>query len=310
MESHGHPVSRLASREAKHQPTGYVLGMSATTEIHIRPNRSWLRIDWRDLWEYRDLLFLLVKRDFTTRYKQTILGPAWFILQPLMMTLIFTIIFGKMARIPTDGLPSFLFYLCGMLAWTYFANTLNATANTFTANAYLFGKVYFPRLVIPFSAAISNFFAFAIQVATFIVFWCWFRYFTSAGAHMPRSLIGVLLLPPLVLLSAMLALGAGLWCSAATAKYKDLTHALALITQLWLYATPIIYPLSQIPERWRCLAELNPMSSIVEAFKFFLLGQGTLSLFGVLWSVGVSILLFITGVLVFHKTERTVIDTV
>lgn len=284
--------------------------MSALSEIHIRPDRSWFRIDWRDLWEYRDLLLLLVKRDFTAKYKQTILGPAWFILQPLMMTLIFTVIFGKMARIPTDGLPPFLFYLCGMLGWTYFANTLNATANTFTANAHLFGKVYFPRLIVPFSAAISNLFAFAIQAATFVIFWCWFRYFTPAGAQMPPSLMGGLFLPPLILLVAVLALGAGLWCSAVTAKYRDLTHALGLIIQVWLYATPIIYPLSQVPERWRWLAELNPMSSIVEAFKLSLLGQGTLSLFGSVWSVGFSVLLFITSVMVFHKTERTVIDTV
>lgn len=253
---------------------------------------------------------LLVRRDFVAKYKQTILGPAWFILQPLMMTLIFTVIFGRVAQIPTDGLPPFLFYLCGMLAWTYFANTMSTTANTFTTNAHLFGKVYFPRLVVPFSVAISNLLAFAIQAATFVAFWLYFRHFTGVEGEAFPSLVRGLWVLPLVFLTGLLAVGVGLWFSAATAKYKDLTHALGLITQLWLYATPVIYPLSQVPEHWRWLAELNPMASIAEAYKFLLLGQGTLSLFGILWTLGCTLAVFLTGLMIFHKVERTFIDTV
>ena len=278
-------------------------------EIVVRPHRSWLQVDWRDLWEYRDLLLLLVKRDFTAKYKQTILGPAWFVLQPLMMTMVFTIVFGKVAKIPTDGLPPFLFYLCGQLGWTYFATTFAITANTFTTNAPLFGKVYFPRLIVPFSVAISNLFALAIQTATFTAFWIYFNIYTPAGERLYLS-ISWLLFPVLIVISALLALGVGFWCSAATAKYKDLVHALGLLTQLWLYATPVIYPLSSVPEKWRWIAELNPMAAVVETSRWIFLGEATLSCFSILCCLTFTAALFVAGLVIFHKVERTFIDTV
>ena len=278
-------------------------------KIVVKPHRGWLRVDWRELWEYRDLLTLLVKRDFSVKYKQTILGPAWFVLQPLMFTVVFTIIFGRVARIPTDGLPPFLFYLCGQLGWSYFANTVSASSNTFTANAPLFGKVYFPRLVVPFSIAVSNLFAFVIQAATFAIFWVYFRWFTAAGTELSLS-PSLLFLPVLVVVSGCLALGVGLWFSAATSKYKDLMHALGLLVQLWLYATPVIYPLSTIPAHWRWVAELNPMATIVELYKLILLGQGTFSGFGLTWTILSTTAVLFTGLMIFHKVERTFIDTV
>lgn len=281
-----------------------------TKDVIIRSHRSWLRLDLPELWEYRDLLVLLVWRDFVAKYRQTILGPAWFIIQPLTMTVIFTVIFGGVAKIPTDGVPPFLFYLCGMLAWSYFASTLNSTAHTFTANAHVFGKVYFPRLVVPFSVAISNLFAFAIQGCIFIGFWLYYRFGSEAGASMVPTWLGCFFVPLLIGVTALLALGIGLWFSSATVKYKDLGHALGLITQLWLYATPIIYPLSQVPEKWRWLIELNPMASVAEAYRFLLLGQGTVSGFGMAWTALVAVTVFLTGVMAFHKVERNFIDTV
>jgi lipopolysaccharide transport system permease protein len=278
-------------------------------EIYIRPNRSWFRIDWRDLWDYRDLFGLMVKRDFLVKYKQTILGPAWFILQPLMMTLIFTVIFNQVAKIPTDGLPPFLFYLCGQLGWNYFATTFNATSNILTTNASLFGKVYFPRLVVPFSIAASNLLAFLIQFTTFGCFWVYFRFFTSVGNKLELS-ASIVWLPFLLLQTALLALGIGLLSSAITAKYKDLSHALIFLVQLWLYATPVIYPLSQVPQKWLWLIELNPMTPIVESYKKILLGAGTVNVDGFAYSISITLVLFFAGLMFFHKAERTFIDTV
>ena len=283
--------------------------MAELVETYIRPHRSWLRVDWRDFWDYRDLLILLVRRDFTAKYRQTLLGPAWFVLQPLLLTLVFTIVFGQVAQIPTDGLPPFLFYICGQLAWTYFVTTLTATSNTFTVNAELFGKVYFPRLVMPCAVAVSNVFAFLLQALTFLGFWCFYRFATEAGAALPLT-AWWLLVPLLVLQSALLAVGVGLWFSAATAKYKDLAHALGLLTQVWMYASPVIYPLSAVPPSWRWVAELNPMAFVVESYRWILLGQGVSSWFGALWSIGLTLALFFSGLMIFHKVERTFVDTV
>ena len=278
-------------------------------EIVIQPNRNWFRIDWQGLLHYRDLLFLLVRRDFVSKYKQTILGPAWFVIQPLLMSLVFTVIFGKVAKIPTDGLPPMLFYLCGLLSWRYFASCLNATSVTFITNANLFGKVYFPRLVVPLSTIISNLLAFAIQLVMFLGFYFYFKYFTSAGVSIKPNLF-IFTLPLLLLQTAAISLGVGLWMSALTAKYRDLQFLMNFLAQLWMYATPIIYPISMVPGKWRFLIAFNPMASIVESFKYAFFGTGTVSPNYLLISIFITIITLLTGILVFKRTERTFIDTV
>lgn len=278
-------------------------------EIIIQPNRSWFYIDWREFLHYRDLLFLLVRRDFVSKYKQTILGPTWYVIQPLLMTLVFTIIFGKVAKIPTDGLPPMLFYLCGLLAWRYFASCLSATSTSFTANAGLFGKVYFPRLIVPLSVIISNLFAFAIQLVTFLCFLLYFKYFTPTSANIKPNLF-IFALPLLLLQIAAISLGVGLWLSALTAKYRDFQFLMGFLVQLWMYATPVIYPMSMVPEKWKPILFLNPMAPIVELYRYAFLGAGTINPNYLIISTSISIFTLLTGILIFNKTERTFIDTV
>ena len=279
------------------------------TEIIIEPNRSWLRIPWREIVQYRDLLYLLVRRDFVSKYKQTVLGPLWFVIQPLMTTLMFTVVFGKIARIPTDKLPPMLFYLCGMLAWGYFAKCLGGTASTFVGNAHLFGKVYFPRLVVPLSVIVSNLMSFGIQLATFAAFWVYFKWFTAAG-ELIRPNLFILTLPLLLVQTAAIGLGVGLWMSALSAKYRDFSYLADFMAQLWMYATPVVYPLSVVPERWRWVVALNPMAGIVESYRYALLGAGTVDPVYLGLSVLTTGLVLVSGLLVFSKVERTFIDTV
>jgi lipopolysaccharide transport system permease protein len=278
-------------------------------ELVIRPTRGGLTLKLAEVWQYRDLLALLVHRDFVAKYKQTILGPAWFILQPLLMTIVFTVIFGKIANVPTDGLPPMLFYLAGLLGWNYFAQTFQSTSGTLVGNAGLFGKVYFPRLVVPLSAVISNFFALALQLATLLAVWVYFKLFTSAGGLFGFS-SAIIWLPLVLLQVAGLSLGTGLWLTALTAKYRDFMFLTGFIVQIWLYATPVIYPLSQIPEKWRWIAVLNPMAMPVEAIKVMFLGQGTIVVAYLVLSVSVTFLLLLSGLLVFNKVEKTFVDTV
>jgi len=286
-----------------------VIQAPSNYEIVIRPTRGWLRLNLAETWQYRDLLFLLVHRDFVAKYKQTILGPAWFVLQPLLTTVVFSIIFGGIAKIPTDGLPPMLFYLAGLLGWNYFAQTFQSSSSTLVANAGLFGKVYFPRLVVPLSAVISNLFAFALQLAMLLAFWIYFKLFTSAGGLFGFS-AGIVWLPLVLLQIAALSLGVGLWLSALTAKYRDFTFLSGFIIQIWMYATPVIYPLSQIPEKWRWIAVLNPMTMPVEAIRIMFLGQGTVVGAYALLSLSISVLLLLSGILVFNKIEKTFVDTV
>jgi homopolymeric O-antigen transport system permease protein len=281
----------------------------ADYELVIRPTRGWFHLDLADVWRYRDLLWLLVHRDFVAKYKQTILGPAWFILQPLLTTVVFTVIFGRVAKIPTDGLPPLLFYLAGLLGWSYFAQTFHSTSGALIANAGLFGKVYFPRLVVPLSAVISNLLAFGLQLATFLCFWGYYKGFTSAGntVSMSQALVWF---PLLLVQIAALGLGVGLWLSALTAKYRDFTHVSGFIIQIWMYITPIIYPLSQIPEQWQWLAVVNPMAMPVETLKYMFLGQGLIVPAYLVGSVGIAALPLASGVLIFNKVEKTFVDTV
>lgn len=280
----------------------------ADIEITLRPNSSWLQIEWRGIWQYRDLLSLLVWRDFVAKYKQTILGPLWFIVQPVTMSVAFTVLFGHVARLSTDGLPKLLFYLCGQLGWNYFAQNFNASSATFVNNAGLFSKVYFPRLVVPLSTLISNFFTFAIQAATFLAFYCYYKYVLQTGGFAMNW--HAVFLPLLVLQSAALSLGLGLFMSSLTAKYRDLVHLNPLLIQLWMYATPVIIPLSEFPEKWRWVVALNPMTSIVESFRYMLLGTGTVEPLYLGLSIGFTLVLLAAGILLFGKVEKTFVDTV
>jgi len=244
----------------------------------IQPSKGLLHTDWQELIEYRDLLLLLVRRDFLSKYKQSVLGPLWFIIQPLATTLVFTVIFGNVARLPTDGMPSVLFYLCALVPWNYFAANLSATSTTFTTNMHLFGKVYFPRLVIPLSVAVSNLIAFAIQLLTFLSFFVYFKFFTAAGPLIKPGL-ELVLVPVLLLQAAAASLGFGLLIAALTVRYRDLVYAMTFLVQLWMYATPVVYPLSMVTNlKWRIIAALNPMTAIVELFKHAFLGVGVVSL--------------------------------
>jgi lipopolysaccharide transport system permease protein len=278
-------------------------------EIVIERSRSWFGLDWRELWEYRDLLRLLVRRDFLSKYKQTLLGPLWFLVQPLLTTAIFVIIFGRVAGIPTDGIPAPLFYLCSLLAWNYFAQNVTVGATTFTANASLFGKVYFPRLVVPVATVVSNLLAFALQCLPFVAFFIYYKFFTAEGAAIQPDW-RIVFAPLLLLQASLFSLGVSLWMSASTAKYRDLVHLNQFIVQLWMFATPVIYPLSKIPPRWEWLAWLNPMAAVVEGFRISLLGRGTLSVGTVIISVAATLLVTLTGIVAFHKAARTAVDSV
>lgn len=280
-------------------------------EIVIEPSQGLLRINWRELWEYRDLLWQFVRRDFSTKYRQTLLGPVWFILQPLMLTAVFTVVFGRIARLSTDNVPPAIFYLAGLLSWSYFAQTMPAIAGTFTVNAHLFGKIYFPRLTVPLAQLVSGLVALALQFLTFAALWTYYRVFTDFGSHPTASwplALGLLLLAQAQII--LLALGVGALLAAATGKYRDLQHVLPVLIQLWFYATPVVYPLSMISTaaRWRWIATLNPMTGPVEAFKMALLGDSswTPTLAATGW--GATVILLGLGLACFSHAERTVID--
>lgn len=278
-------------------------------EFIIQANKSWFYVDWKGLLHYRDLLFLLVRRDFLARYKQTILGPAWFILQPLMTTVMFTVIFGHLTKIPTDGVPPMLFYLCGLLAWSYFAQTLGAIASSLMANSNLFSKVYFPRLIVPLSIVFSNFFAFALQTATFLGFYFYFKFFTPVG-HLLDPNTAVIWLPLLFIQTAAISLGVGLWIAALTVRYRDFQHLVPFAIQIWMYATPIIYPISSIPEKWRFVTLLNPMAAIVESYRYAFFGVGSLNFQYMAISAGITFFVLFSGLLFFNKVERTFVDMI
>lgn len=278
-------------------------------EIVIQPSRGWLKINWRELWEYRDLLVLLVQRDFISRYKQTLLGPLWHLLQPVMNTAVYFVIFGLIAGLSTDGLPPPLFYLCSQLAWNYFAQNVTVGGATFINNAGLFGKVWFPRLIVPVSVIVANLIAVALQLVPFILCFAYYRLFTPHAAGLPVTWL-VLLAPLPLLHTALLSLGISLWMSAATAKYRDLVHLNQYLIQLWMFATPVVWPLSKIPPEWKWLALANPMAVPVEALRICLLGHGTLGATEVAVSVALTLLVLVTGIAAFQKVERTVIDSV
>lgn len=279
---------------------------SETWSMVIKPKRSLFDVNLKDVWAYRDLIALFVRRDFVAKYKQTILGPLWFLIQPLLTTIMFTIVFGRIAGISTDGLPKMLFYMSGITAWNYFAESLKATSNTFVANAGIFGKVYFPRLALPISTVISGLIQFFIQFLFLIAFMI---YFGITGANFSPN-IYILLIPVLIIMMAGLGLGMGIIISSLTTKYRDLTNLVGFGVQLFMYATPIIYPLSSLPTKYQTILVLNPITSIIETFRFALLGTGSFNPLHLLYSFVVMIVFLAVGIVLFNKIEQSFMDTV
>lgn len=275
------------------------------TEI-IKPHNSLFNLRLDELWRYRDLVLMFVRRNFVSGYKQTILGPLWFVLQPLLTTATYVIVFGNVAKLSTDGLPKILFYLAGITIWNYFAETLNKTATVFRDNTHMFGKVYFPRLTMPFSIVISGLVRFCVQFILFIAVWIYYL-FTSDTIH-PNYFI--LLTPVLVVLMGLLALGLGMIISSMTTKYRDLSFLLTFGVQLLMYATPIIYPLSSVPQKYTWILLLNPVAPIVETFRFAYLGSGSFSWMYLGYSAAITIIILVLGTIIFNKVEKNFTDTV
>ncbi|MDK3155368.1 ABC transporter permease [Kamptonema cortianum] len=272
----------------------------------ITPRAGFFDLRLKELWNYRDLTLLFVRRDFVTVYKQTILGPLWHIVQPVATTIVFTLIFGGIAKLPTDGQPAFLFYMCGTTIWSYFAQCLSKTSNTFVGNASIFGKVYFPRMTVPLANVISSLFSFGIQLALFIAVYSWFWW--RGAEFQPNAWLFIV--PLLVLIMAVLGLGLGIVISSLTTKYRDLTFVVGFGVQLLMYATPVIYPMSAVPDKVRWLIYLNPVSSLVETFRHAFTGSGSVPLPWLAYSAAVSFLLFLCGMALFHRVEKTFMDSV
>lgn len=275
----------------------------------IKPKDKLLSVDFGELWRYRDLCSLFVRRNITTQFKQTVLGPLWYVLQPVITVVMYMVVFGNIAKIPTDGLPQPLFYLSGICLWQYFSDCLNKTSSTFVANASIFGKVYFPRLIVPISNVISNLLRFGIQFALFLVVYAVYQIFIIPGQIHTNWY--ALMLPVLVAMLAGLALGFGVLFSSLTTKYRDLQLLLGYFVSLWMYATPVIYPLSTIHNNTlRFIMSLNPLTGIVEAFKYGFLGEGVFS-WGLLgYSFAFMVVLLAIGVVLFNRVQRTFMDTV
>jgi lipopolysaccharide transport system permease protein len=276
-------------------------------DMVLNPNTHWWDLQLRDVWHYRDLLWMFVRRDFVSVYKQTILGPLWFFIQPLLTTAMFTVIFSGLAKLPTDGLPPMLFYLAGITPWNYFSTCLTKTSSTFVANAGIFGKVYFPRLVTPLSIVISNLIQFAIQ---FLLFLAFLAFFAWKGASISPNWSMIFGLTPILLgIMALLGLGSGIIISSLTTKYRDFTFLIAFGIQLAMYATPVIYPTSIVPEKYAFLLHLNPMAPVIESFRSIFLG-GAIPWQGLGISAAITAMLLFLGIVMFKKVERTFMDTV
>ncbi|AMJ68017.1 ABC transporter permease [Hymenobacter sp. PAMC 26628] len=276
------------------------------TEV-IQPRTNLLDLGLGDVWRYRDLVMLFVRRDFVSTYKQTVLGPIWFFIQPLLTTITYVIIFGRVAKLSTDGLPQMVFYLSGITVWNYFAQTLTVTSTVFRDNATMFGKVYFPRLTMPLSIVISNLVRFAIQFGLFLAIWLYYLVKGGSNIH-PNWLIA--LTPLLVIVMGLMSLGLGMIFSAMTTKYRDLAMLLAFGVQLLMYATPVIYPLSSITGQYRWLILANPMTSIVETFRYAFLGSGTFSWEYLTYSVAFTTVILLLGTIVFNRVQKSFTDTV
>lgn len=276
-------------------------------DLTITPKDKLLAIDWKELWRYRDMFLLFVARNFRTAYKQTILGPLWFIITPVLSVIVYATVFGGIAQIPTDGVPAILFYLSGISVWGYFASCLSATSNSFVTNAEIFGKVYFPRIIMPLVAVTTNLLSLAIQLAIFAAFYI---YYVTTGTHLVIHW-QLALFPLLILLLALMAVGFGMIFSSMTTKYRDLQIMLNKIISLWVYVTPVIYPLSMVTNPKLHLAmSLNPVTPVMEAIKYSLLGQGQFSWGWLAYSAACTLVLLIFGLMLFNKVQKSFMDTV
>ncbi|MDO4881836.1 MAG: ABC transporter permease [Oscillospiraceae bacterium] len=273
---------------------------------YVSSKQKWFSVNLKEIWKYRDLIFLFVKRDLTTNYKQTVLGPLWIIINPLLSTTVFTVIFGVIAGIPTDGTPQFLFYMSGNILWNFFSSCLNRASGTFLGNARLFGKVYFPRLVMPISGILYNLINFMLQTAVYVIL---VIVYSLIGANVHPNLL-IILAPFLVLQTALLGTGMGLIISSITTKYRDLNVLVSFGVSLLMYITPVVYPISRVPENFRWLMLLNPVAPIVETYRCAFLGSGSFEWQFLLISLAVTLALLFWGVIVFNKVEKNFIDTV
>ena len=276
-----------------------------TFDIVIVPKTGWFDIDLKETWDYRDLIVLFVRRNFVSRYKQTVLGPAWAIIQPLLTTVVFTIVFGNLAGLAAAGVPSFLFYLSATIAWNYFSSCLTQTANTFAGNAGILGKVYFPRIVMPISTVLTNLISFFIQYVMFIGF---LIYYSFRGEVHPN--LYIILTPILLLHMAMLSLGTGVIISALTTKYRDLKMLVGFGVQLWMYGTPVTYDIGIVPEKYMWIYMLNPMTPIINAFRKAYLGIGSFDIHYYIISWIITIIILFLGIILFSRVEKTFMDTV
>jgi len=284
--------------------------ISNNWDLVIKGKTSLFDVKFRDLWHYRDLLLMFVKRDFVSFYKQTILGPLWFFIQPIFTTIVFTFVFGNLAGISSDGLPKILFYLSGITCWNYFSDCLNKTSTVFKDNANIFGKVYFPRLIMPLSIVVSNLVRFGVQLLLLAFMMVYYYIFPVDGVEF-KITYAIVFFPLLVLIMALLGLGLGLIITAITTKYKDLTFLVTFGVQLLMYASTVIYPLSYAVEKgYGKWIALNPMTGIIEGFRFALLGKGEFTLFSISYSIVFSLIVLFFGIIIFNKTEKNFVDTI
>jgi lipopolysaccharide transport system permease protein len=281
---------------------------SESNELVIERSHGLRLGSWRELYAYRDLLGLLIWRDIISRYKQTVLGPLWFVVQPILTTITFIVIFSRVARIPTNGVPSSLFYMCGLLPWNYFAQTFQSTSTTLGANSAIFGKVYFPRLIVPLSAVISNFVTVAIQLGTFVVIYALEKVGPRGGSFGMTA--WVWLLPLVFIQIGLLSLGIGIGIAALTTKFRDFGVLSGFLLQLWMYATPVVFPLTRVPAHWYWVAAINPMTFPLEITRQMLLGAGTPTAFLFAISIGITLLTTAAGLLVFQSVEKNFVDVI
>lgn len=276
-------------------------------DLTITPRDKLLAVDWKEIWRYRDMFLLFVARNFRTAYKQTILGPLWFIITPVLSVIVYATVFGGIAKIPTDGIPPILFYLLGISVWGYFSACLSATSNSFVSNADIFGKVYFPRIIMPLVAVTTNLLSFAIQLAIFAAFYI---YYVATGTELEIHW-QIVLFPFLIILLALMAVGFGMIFSSMTTKYRDLQIMLNKIISLWVYITPVIYPLSMVTnEKLHLAMSLNPVTPVMEAVKYSLLGQGQFSWAWLAYSAAFTLVLLVFGLMMFNKVQKSFMDTV